>query len=355
MTAARSISEETDEKVLIRRAAGGDERAFGALIEPYQAELGAHCYRMLASAQDAEDAQQDALLRAWRGFAGFAGRSSLRSWLYRVATNSCLDLIQQRKRRITPLEYGPAAHASGGPGEPLIETAWVEPFPDEEMALESSVASPEARSERREGIELAFIAALQHLPPRQRAALILREVLGFSAREAAESLETTVASVNSALQRARAAIDEELPERTQQQALQALGDEELKAIVDEYIRAWESGDVDAVVSMLAADAVLTMPPMPTWYRGEDIVIFLRDWAFSGRVYDAEGRRRVRALPTRANGQPAIGVYSWDPERERFLPTVLQVLSFDGSRITQVDGFVDPSLHPRFGLPAELCD
>jgi RNA polymerase sigma-70 factor (ECF subfamily) len=298
---------------------------------------------MLGSVHDAEDALQEALLRAWRALPRFERRSSIRSWLYRIATNTCLDLIAKRPKRVLPIDYGPPSDPHGGPGPPLVESVWVEPYPD----------APDASYEQRESVELAFIAALQHLPARQRAVLILREVLGFSAKEVCESLETTVASVNSALQRARKTIDEKLPDRSQQATLRTLGDEQVRAIVERYMGAWERGDVDAVVALLAEDATIAMPPMASWYRGADVVVFISDWAFSGRLYDMEGDRRVRVLPARANGQPAIGTYAWNEEAGRFLPTVLQVLTFDGARIADITGFVDPSAFARFGLPESL--
>jgi RNA polymerase sigma-70 factor (ECF subfamily) len=341
------------ERRALAAARRGDEAAYRALVEPLRRELHAHCYRMLGSIHDAEDAHQDALLRAWRSLGRFEGRSSLRSWLYRIHTNACLDVVARRKRRVLPADHGPAGSAVPGPGAPLAESIWIEPYPDERYVDGDGLAAPEARYEQREGVELAFVAALQHLPPRQRAVLILREVLGFSAREVAATLDTTVPAVNSALQRARATLDGLLPERSQQATLRSLGDAELRRIVETYVDAWQRGDVDGIVRMLAEDATLGMPPMPTWYRGEDLVIFLRDWAFSGRVYGAEGRRRVRALPTRANGQPAIGVYSWDDARGAHLPTVLQVLTLDGDRIVEIMGFVTPALFPHFGLPTEL--
>src|SRR5213082_1362992 len=197
-----STGKANPDRALLERARDGDETAFAALLERYRGELHAHCYRMLGSVHDAEDALQDALLRAWRGLARFEGRSSLRSWLYRIATNTCLDTIERRPKRVLPIDYGPPADPHEGIGEPLVESVWVEPYPDERLGLEDGFAAPEARYEQRESIELAFIAALQHLPPNQRAVLILREVLGYSAKEVAATLDTTVASVNSALQRA---------------------------------------------------------------------------------------------------------------------------------------------------------
>jgi RNA polymerase sigma-70 factor, ECF subfamily len=338
---------------LFDAARRGDEGAYSRLVETYRGELMAHCYRMLGSVHDAEDALQDALLRAWRGLARFEGRSSVRTWLYRIATNTCLDVIKRRPKRVLPIDYAPAADPHGGPGQPLVESVWVEPYPDERLGVADGPASPEARYEQRESVELAFIAALQHLPARQRAVLILRDVLGFSAREAAETLDTTTASVNSGLQRARRTIDQRLPDRSQQATLRTLGDDAVRELVERYVDAWERGDVDAVAAMLAADAAIAMPPMASWFRGPDVLVFLRDWAFSGRLYGAEGRRRVRVLPTRASGQPAFGTYSCDPERERYFPTVLQVLTLRGARIEEIIGFVAPELFSGFGLPASL--
>ncbi len=347
------ITQTTTERLQLSAARGGDERAFQQLVERYRGELLAHCYRMLGSIHDAEDALQDAFLRAWRSIGRFEGRSSLRAWLYRIATNTCLDLIGRRPRRTTPLEYGPPADATPGPGVPLSESVWIEPFPDDPLALPAGHAAPDASYEQRESVELAFVAAMQHLPARQRAVLILREVLGFSAKEVADSLETTVPSVNSALQRARRTVDDKLPEQSQQETLRALGDDGLRLVVEGYVDAWQRGDVEAVVAMLADDAVLTMPPMATWYRDEQIVVFLREWAFNGRVYDSLGRRRVRVVPTIANGQPAFGTYSWVEDAGAHMPTVLQVLTLRGERIAEITGFVSPGVFTRFGLPASL--
>jgi RNA polymerase sigma-70 factor (ECF subfamily) len=333
---------------LLERARAGDEDAFAALVEPRRRELHAHCYRMLGSVDDAEDALQDALVRAWRGLPKFAARSSVRAWLYKIATNVCLDAIARRPKRVLPVDYGPAADPHDGPGQPLIESVWIEPYPD----------APEARYEERESVELAFIAALQHLPATQRAALIMREVLGFSAKEAAELLETSTASVNSLMQRARKAVDERLPEQSQQATLRSLGDDGVREIVERYVDAWERGDVDEVVSMLAEDAILTMPPMDTWYSGRDaIVVFLRDFAFA-RTWDGtrfvEGERTVRLVPTRANGQPAFGAYKWEADQGAYLPYTLQVLSLRGDRIEEIAGFVSPAVFRHFDLPGALA-
>ena len=329
---------------LLKAARGGDERAFEKLVAPYRAELEAHCYRMLGSPQDAEDALQDALLRAWRGLPRFEGRSSLRSWLYKIATNASLRAIERRPKRVLPVDYGPAADPHDGPGEPLVESVWVEPYPDERLGLEGGVAGPEARYEQRESVELAFIASLQHLPARQRAVLILRDVLGFSAREVAEALEATPASVDSALQRAHKTVEERLPAQSQQAALRSLGDERLREIVDGFVAAWERADVDAVVAMLAEDATMTMPPLPTWYRGRDAVAdFLRGWPLS-----RTGRWRL--IPTTANGQVAFGHYDWEEESEVFVPHGITVLTLGGDRIAEITAFLTPEAIGRFGLP-----
>jgi RNA polymerase sigma-70 factor (ECF subfamily) len=321
------------EHALLNAARRGDEDAYRRLLEPYRGELHAHCYRMLGSVHDAEDALQDASLRAWRGLARFEGRSSLRSWLYTIATNTCLNLIGKRPKRVLPLDYGPATDPHDGLGMPLSETVWVEPYPDESIGLDDGFAAPEARYEQRESVELAFVAALQHLPATQRAVLILREVLGFSAAEVSETLETTVASVNSALQRARKTVDEKLPEQSQQATLRALGDDKLSEIVDAYMDAMARGDVPRVVSMLAEDAAWSMPPLPTWFGGRDgITGFLHNGPLSGEW-------RWRHLPARVNGQAAVAVYQYSEDEQAFLPFAFDVLTFDGDRIKEVTAFI----------------
>ena len=328
------------EQELLEAARAGDEEGYRRLVERHRSELHAHCYRMLGSVHDAEDALQEALLRAWRGLPRFEGRSSLRSWLYRIATNACLDIVARRPKRVLPIDYAAAADPHGGPGEPVVESVWVEPYPDERLGIEDGFAAPEARYEQRESVELAFIAALQRLPPRQRAVLILREVLGFSAREVAETLETTVASVNSALQRARATVDERLPEQSQQATMRSLGDERVRELVRSYVDAWDRGDVEAVVAMLAEDAAFAMPPLRTWFRGrESIGIFLAGWPLSGAW-------RWRELATRANGQPALAFYVWDEEAASYLPFALNVFSLRGEEISDVTAFVARSTRPR---------
>jgi RNA polymerase sigma-70 factor (ECF subfamily) len=327
---------------------------------------------MLASTHDAEDALQDTLLRAWKALGRFEGRSSLRSWLYTIATNTCLNAIAKRPKRVLPIDYAPASDPHAAPGEPVVESVWIEPYPDEMLGLEDGLAAPEARYEQRESIELAFIAALQHLPPNQRAVLILREVLGFSAKEVAEALETSVASVNSALQRARAAVDERVPDQSQQENLRALGDDEIRELVATYVDAWERNDVEAFAAMLAEDATFAMPPLASWYQGrEGIATWARNWPLSGAW-------RWKTQVTRANGQPAIAYYTWDEQEGAYLPFALNVLTLRGDKVSDVTAFVarsiedeetdyarwpeeaaDPkrleSTFSRFGMPDRLDD
>jgi RNA polymerase sigma-70 factor (ECF subfamily) len=302
---------------------------------------------MLGSVPDAEDALQDALLRAWRGLPRFEGRSSFRSWLYTIATNACLRALERRPKRVLPVDYGPAADPHDGPGEPLVESVWVEPYPDESLGLADGFAAPDARYEQRESVELAFIAALQLLPARQRAVLILRDVLGFSAREVADALETTPASVYSALQRAHKTVDERLPEQSQQAALRSLGDVELRDVVDSYVDAWERGDVGAVVAMLTENALIAMPPMATWFRGRDAVAaFLRGWPMADAL-------RWRLVPVRANGQLAFAHYTWDEANGTFKAHSVNVLTLRGAQVDEITAFLDPAAFPRFGLADEI--
>jgi RNA polymerase sigma-70 factor (ECF subfamily) len=315
-----------------------DPADFEALIEPYRSELRGHCYRMLGSVHDADDAMQDALLRAWRALPQFEGRSSLRSWLYRIATNSCLRLIERRPKRVLPLDYGPPSDAHDDPAPPLVESVWIEAYPD--AGLADGYAAPDARYEQRESVELAFVAALQHLPARQRAVLILRDVLGFSGAEVAETLATTPKAVYSALQRAHKTVDEQLPERSQQQTLRSLGDQRVRAIVERYMDAWERGDVEQIVSMLADDAVLAMPPRPTWYRG---LVAARAFLARGPLAPMRARR-VRVA--HANGQLAVGSYysGWDERPEGLEVVQLLTLDPDG-RIADITAFVGTELAP----------
>lgn len=326
----------TPSGALLESARAGEEGAFERLVEPHRGELHAHCYRMLGSVHDAEDALQETMLRAWRGLARFEGRSSLRSWLYTIATNTSLNQIERRPKRVLPVDYGPHSDPHQGPGEPVVESVWMEPYPDERLGVEDGYAGPEARYERRESIELAFVAALQLLPPLQRAALILREVLGFSAREVAATLETTEASVNSALQRARKTVEERLPDRSQQATIRDLGDDGVREVVRKYVDAWDREDIDAVVAMLTEDAAFSMPPLASWYLGPDLPGFLA-------VGPLAGEWRWRHLPTQASGQPALGFYAWDEAERTHLPFALNVLTLRDRRISDVTAFVCRSI------------
>jgi RNA polymerase sigma-70 factor (TIGR02960 family) len=323
-------------------AAATDEQSFAALVEPYRAELHAHCYRMLGSMYDADDALQETLLRAWRGLPRFEGRSSLRSWLYTIATNTSLTQISRRPKRVLPIDYGPAADPHDPPGQPIVETVWIEPYPDEQLGLEGGPASPEASYEQREGIELAFVAALQHLSALQRAALILREVLGFSAAEVAGQLDTSTAAVNSALQRARKVIC--TTGVSQQSVLRDLGQDSVEEIVNNWMTAWQAGDVDGIVAMLADDARFSMPPLPEWYHGPEAI---RAFLIGGPLLS-----RWRFLPTTANGQLAFGTYLWDDAAGAYMPGGLDVLAIRDGRVAEIVAFLSADL-TDFGLPASL--
>jgi RNA polymerase sigma-70 factor (ECF subfamily) len=341
-----STSPAADEGSLLEVALRGDEDAFGSIVEPYRRELLVHCYRMLGSFHDAEDALQDALLRAWRGLPGFRGARLVRPWLYRIATNVCLDAIARKSRRLLPVECGPPSEPGGQPGEPLSSSIWLEPFPDRLVKLEDGPAAPEARYEQREAVELAFIAALQHLPARQRAVLIMREVLGFSAKEVAGLLDTTPSSVNSALQRARQTVDQRLPEESQQANARSLGDERLRSIVQRFLDACENGEIEAIVDLLAEDATFAMPPYSQWYRGRDALS--DSWLMPGAPPTG-----LRYLRTSANGQQALGAYGLDQAKDAYLPIALDVLALKGERITAITAFRTPKIFADFSLPDSL--
>jgi RNA polymerase sigma-70 factor (TIGR02960 family) len=305
--------------------APADVEAFERLVAPHRDELLAHCYRMLGSLQDAEDAVQESLLRAWRSLGKLDDRGLLRAWLYRIATNRCLSAIEQRGRRALPMDLD--ADATGG------EIQWLEPYPG---------SSPETTYLARESIEVAFVAALQHLSAGQRAALILREVLGFSAAEVAGLLETSTAAVNSALQRARRALSGIGP--SQRDVLEGIGTSGVEAIAARWVAAWENGDVDAIVTMLADDARYSMPPLPQWYRGTGQI---RAFLTGGPLLS-----RWRFLPTTANGQLAFGTYLWDDASGSFVPGGLDVLRLQGDHVAEIVAFLDADL-TRFGLPPRL--
>ncbi len=328
---------------LISRARAGDGDAFRQLTEPYGRELRVHCYRMLGSFQDADDAVQETLLAAWQGLAGFEGRASVRTWLYRIATNRCLNALRSNRRRPAREWNIPGVV----PPEPtrLGEITWLEPFPD---ALWHGVTegppSPEARYEQAEAISLAFVTALQILPPRQLAVLILRDVLGFHAREVAAMLDSTVESVTSALKRARARLERQRLLTGGHEPPPVPGSAAEDAITARFASAWESADLGALVAMLTDDAFISMPPIPFEYLGRDVAA-----RFFGRIFDAG--RRFDLVPTRANGQPGFGAYFRGPAGDR-RGTGLYVLTLTGDRICAMTHF-DHSILPRFGLPGSL--
>jgi RNA polymerase sigma-70 factor (ECF subfamily) len=335
------------ERALLDAARNGDEDAFRRLVEPYRAELHVHCYRMLGSLHDAEDAYQDTLLRGWRGLSGFREESRLRPWLYRIATNVCLDQLRRRPRRVLPSSSGPPTDPGDDPVELADASVWVEPYPDERLGDPGAYATPEARYEQREALELAFIVALQHLPARQRAVLILRDVLAFSAREVAELLETSAAAVNSILQRARKTVTDHTPEQSQQAALRALGDEGIRDLVERFIDAFETADVDAILALLAEDATFSMPPYVGWWRGRAAIG--KSWLMPSGTPPF-----LRYVPTRANGQLALGTYRFDPRTATYLPIALDVLTVRSDLIVDVTAFRTSGLLSELGLPEELA-
>jgi RNA polymerase sigma-70 factor (ECF subfamily) len=329
----------------LARARAGDDAAFTRLVEPLRRELHAHCYRMLGSAHDADDALQDALLRAWRGLARFEGRSSLRSWLYTVATRTCLDTLEHRGRRALPMDLGPSSDRAVIGDAPLSEVAWLGPYAD--AALVDGQAGPDTRYEQREAVELAFVAALQHLPGNQRAALLLFEVLGFSAAEIATMMDTSTTSVNSALARARKIIAQKVPSPTQQQTLREIDDARVREVVAGYSAALERGDADALIALLTEDVTWSMPPLAHWYHGLEAVT---DFALQVPLTSCGSWRH---LPTSANGQPAVGCYLWNDDAGAHLAWSITVLTLRGEHVAEITTFIGPDLFTPFGLPTSL--
>jgi RNA polymerase sigma-70 factor (ECF subfamily) len=323
-----------------------DESRFDELVRQHRPLLLLHCYRLLGSVHEAEDAVQEALLLAWRGREAFQGRGSVRGWFVRIATNVCLRSLERRTRarRMLPEERGPAV-AVGPLGEPAGAGAWVGPYPVSPLELvRDPHPGPEARYEAREAVRLAFIAAVQELPPRQRAVLLLRDVLGLSAVETATAIESSAAATNSVLQRARATIE---AHRSSRRPLAPLvPDAEQRRVLEQYIEAWEGADVDGLVRLLTADATWSMPPWPQWYAGRaDIEAFLA-WALR------HGPRNGRLLPTWANGQPAFGYYRRSAQHPQWRPFAIQVLELQDHKVRSITNFVDGGLFPTFGLPRE---
>ena len=317
-----------------------DRAAAERELEGHRRELTGYCYRMLGSAFDAEDAAQEAMVRAWRALDRFDGRSSLRTWLYRITTNVCLDALNGRNRRALPMDMGPARTASEPLGAALPEATWVEPMPDGRVVRPDT--DPSAQAEERESIRLAFVTALQHLPPRQRAVLILRDVLRWSAKETAELLDTTVASVNSALQRAHATLEAKAPAHPSEPM-----DDEHEELLARYVEVFERYDIASLVTLLHDDATHTMPPWDLWLEGP---VEIERWML-GQGAGCEGSRLV---PVRANGQLAFGQYKPDPGGGPHVPFSIQLVEVAGGRIAGITYFLDTKLFPLFGLPPMLA-
>ena len=336
-----------DLEPLVEAARAGDEHAFRALVEPLGRELHAYAYRMLGGFHDAEDALQESRLKAWRALATYEPRASFRAWMYRIVTNTCLDLLKTRSRRVLPQDVSPPIAPGPPTTEPRTDIAWIEPYPD---ALLPPTPSPEQAARLREGIRLAFVRVVQMLPPRQRAALILHDVLDWSVVEVAAMLDTTEAAINSALQRARATIGRPHPASSPPSATSALAPRHAE-VVERFVRAWESGDFDDFVALLATDAVMNMPPWEYWLDGKDAVVATMR---SPGTWDGEPRPgRYKLVPAPMNGEPAALAYVRAPDG-RYYPVCLNALSLDpAGRIVELTTFVLPDLFAAWGFPPVL--
>ncbi len=339
---------EVDESALLPALRAGDEVAFQRLTDRYHRELLVHCYRMLGSYHDAEDVLQETLLRAWRGLESFQGRSALRPWLYRIATNACLDAIASRRRRALPNGTHPAGEAGESLPAPITEPLWIEPLPDNLIDLRPAV-NPEAHYDARESVTLAFLATLQTLPGRQRAALILRDVLDWKASEVADLLETSVPAVNSALRRARVSMKGYSADRKSSGAEPA-DSEQTAALLSRYVEAWQAADAAGLVALLREDALITMPPLPLWYHGRAAI----RWFFETQLFAGDARARFRLVSTRANGSPAFATYQRGDTGEYRLGA-LQVLTIKDDQITAIHDFLllGNQPLPGFDLPLSI--
>jgi RNA polymerase sigma-70 factor, ECF subfamily len=334
-----NIDEQSEQ---LRLARAGDQQAFERLVEPYHHEILVHCYRILGSFEDAEDMLQETLLRVWNHIDSFEGRSSLRAWLYKIATNACLDTLDSRRVRGLPRELYGRGDPNAPLPQPLQQATWVEPFPDEMIDGQPSIY-PEAVYEVRESITLAFVAALQKLPGRQRAALLLHDVMGWSSKETAEILDMTTVAVNSALQRAR----ETMKQPSERKHTSSRLNEELSALLKRYVAAWEAADSAALVAVLREDVALTMPPFPVWFGGRaDLRAFLE-----GQLFRNPSPFRVRLKTIRANGSPAFAVYQMDATGT-YRAAALHILTIENVEISEINDFLtfDGQLFIKFGLP-----
>ena len=342
------MSQAVDEGALLTALRAGDEVAFNDLADRHRGELLLHCYRMLGSFQDAEDMLQETLLRAWRGLASFEGRSAVRSWLYKIATNVCLDALASRRRRVLPSTIQSAANPRDPLPAPMQEQPWIEPIPDQLIDVRSSV-NPEAHYDAHESVTLAFLATLQTLPSRQRAVLILRDVLGFGASEAADLLDASVPSVNSALQRARASM-KAFSSGPRSPGEERVETEQTATLLSRYVEAWQAPDAERLVALLREDVVFTMPPLPLWCQGPEAIRRFLDQ----HLFSQQPPPRFRLVAAQANGGPAFAVYQRD-ETGAYRLGALQVLSIEQGKIGAIHDFLafDHQLFERFGLPLAL--
>jgi RNA polymerase sigma-70 factor (ECF subfamily) len=333
-----------DQSELLTAAKAGDEHAFEGLLAPYRRELRLHCYRMAGSMHEADDLLQETLLKVWKGLPSFEDRSSLRTWLYRVATNACLDVLEKRQPRVLPFDLDGPVAPGDSIGYPSEESSWLGPCPEEFYS--SLAASPAAHYELQQSVSLAFLTAIQKLPARQRAVLILRDVLGFEASECAVLLEVSTASINSLLQRARetlAALAPLAPKLTMSRAAASAPTPEQLKLLTRYVQAWEGADVSALVALLVDDASLAMPPLPQWILGAQAI----GASIEAMVFSPAGPGAFRLFLTEANGQPALAAYQWQPEREELLPFALHVLELRGDKIASITAFLDPEIVSLF--------
>jgi RNA polymerase sigma-70 factor (ECF subfamily) len=344
------MSDKSELSTLLDAAKKGNRDAFQQLAEPYRRELQLHCYRMLGSLHDAEDLIQETFLRAWRGLNGFEGRASFRGWLYRIATNACLNTLAGRRTacRVLPEMHGPPSDEPPDNG-PASEISWLEPYPDSALeGITDSAPGPEARYEMREAVQLAFVATIQHLPARQRAVLLLRDVLGWSAAETAALLDTSVTSVNSALQRARATLAKGFP--TGRPNTNRAPDEQQRALLERYVRAWEGADLDGFAALLREDAVLSMPPWRQWYLGREAIRAFFAWAWD---WESSGNAPFRLVSTAANRQPAFAVYHNGREGPEWRAHAIELLTLQDDANAALAVFRDPRLFAAFGFPTVL--
>lgn len=352
---ASLFSSQPEETARLDAARQGDSQQFGELTEPYRHELQVHCYRILGSLHEAEDMVQETMVKAWKRLDTYEGRASFRAWLYKIATNTCLDFLDQRRsRRLLPLDVRPASDPSTSILPPSVEMTWLEPFPDEWLR-DTSAVNPEARYSDLESISLSFMTALQYLPPRQRAVLILRDVLDFSANETAEVLEITVSSANSALHRARVTLAQRYHEREFESSASPANDERTQWLLDQFVQAWETADVEGLVALLKEDAMLAMPPSPSWYQGREAIrIFVTATVFGDAgMFGGKATHRWRLVRARANASPAFALYQRD-EKNQYQAFGIHIVSYDIGGLSQIISFIDPSLPALFGLPAAFA-